>query len=552
MFKLFFCRWMKMVVLLINLRVWKFTISFSRIHSGNEEVINLLHINTNVFEETVLKKEKALKHEKNVFDMKISVYNKSDPQEIFNSLPKYLGEQSKLEKGFLRKENNGNKLEAGIIGIVKDIKTSFSEYVIIQESVKDEDGNFSHLFRIYFKIFRSTHENVQEGLEFLSKSIFACFEEMSQKDKIFIRLDQITCPEKSIILKPKEVKTQQDLNFQVCLPCMKSSLGFLFKYSGIKESMIVKMLIEADHHWLSMLFSADYNQHDQALLFGKQEIRTPILEHVAKGGNLMKVQQEDFISMLLRVDKYSNKDEEGRAGRVIAQIKEGLQSISQLTDLIKSAKGKCKMKKQTMYTKIATNFLLKFAKGVGFILADFGTDVHFTNSMRNLYIESLSFDFDKGDCQKDALTEACNSLFPTDEGTTNCFEKLQDMYFENETCYPQEVSRFNDPTDWLMMTWISGVHLVLPLIMCLLCSVNFFRSGAWWKMICTIKSFAKFRAFLLEKELFKAMAESEPEGQLIKDCKEKLDGHENCLTLSLLIESSCESSFQFFFQTLYR
>ena len=111
----------------------------------------------------------------------------------------------------------------------------------------------------------------------------------------------------------------------------------------------------------------------------------------------------------------------------------------------------------------------------------------------------------------------------------------------------QEVSRFSDPTDWLMMTWISGVHLVLPLIICLLCSITLYRANKdWWKIIGTCLPFAKIRAYLLEKKLFKAMAKSEPEVSCIKNFKETLDEHEDSLTLALLIESSCESSFQFF------
>ena len=48
------------------------------------------------------------------------------------------------------------------------------------------------------------------------------------------------------------------------------------------------------------------------------------------------------------------------------------------------------------------------------------------------------------------------------------------------------------------------------------------------------------------------MAETDPGGQQIKDCKGKIDDYEDSVTLALLIEASCESSFQFFFQTLYR
>ena len=60
---------------------------------------------------------------------------------------------------------------------------------------------------------------------------------------------------------------------------------------------------------------------------------------------------------------------------------------------------------------------------------------------------------------------------------------------------------------------------------------------------------AKIRFFILKTALFKSMAKKEND---TLDKKEEIDAFEESVTLALLIEASSESSFQFFFQTLYR
>ena len=74
----------------------------------------------------------------------------------------------------------------------------------------------------------------------------------------------------------------------------------------------------------------------------------------------------------------------------------------------------------------------------------------------------------------------------------------------------------------------------------------------WWKIFGTFPIVAKIRNFLLEKDLHKAMTAPENVETSIKKYKEESDLYKQSISIALLIEASCESSFQFFFQTLYR
>ena len=70
---------------------------------GNEEVINLLDINTDLHEDDVKKKKKELNDDQSSFIMKLRIQNTKNAVELFNNLPKYLGELTKIKTGYSKK-----------------------------------------------------------------------------------------------------------------------------------------------------------------------------------------------------------------------------------------------------------------------------------------------------------------------------------------------------------------------------------------------------------------------------------------------------------------
>ena len=329
---------------------------------GNEEIINLLEMNTEIHEKDLTDKRlKKLKNNKSVFTMKISVNNKEDPKECFNKLSTYMGEQSKLMRGFVKKDQEDRDFKAGLFAVGKDNSSTISSYIILQDSVEDKDDNKSHSFEICFKITENVDENVKKAVDFISNNIYKCFNEQ-----------QLTI--RKVFLKGEETDETREANY-IILPCLKSSLGYLFNYAGVKYSKIVTKLVKADPHWLSILFSQEYSIKDQINLFGdesskklhlqKSEEGITILKHMAKSENLMKTQQEEFISMLIHIDEELYPDKPGVADRVISKLKDGLQSSSQLTELIQSVKCKSQISTFSMHSKIVGSFVRNIAKGVG-------------------------------------------------------------------------------------------------------------------------------------------------------------------------------------------
>ena len=516
-------------------------------------MISLLLLNTDQYEIAVSNNIMKIKDDQNAFFMKLTITDKSDPTNLYNRLPKYLGEQTKIDRGYVKKKDDAKDLEVGITGVGKDNSFPIAEYTLLQKSDSNEDDNLTHSFEIQFKMTGDTDQNAKKTVEFFTKSICKSFE---QEDHSI---------EYNILLRSEQMYFDNNESNFIVLPCLKSSLDFLFNHSKLDNPKIVSMLQKANPTWLSLLFNG-YKLEGQVHLFGNSSKNplhlvegdndTNLLEFLVKGGDLMKRQQEEFILMLMKIDAKENIDEDGGSGRVVRRLKDGLQSSAQLTGLIESVKSKYPISRVTMWSNIATSLCLNIAKGIGFIFADFGTDLQFTLNMLGLYEQSLIIEEKVGDgqCQHQEIVQEIENRCKKSEyeGGMKCLEELKDVFIDEDPCFFQEVNRFTNPYDWRTMFTISCVHMLLPILMCLICSITMAFSKKkrdWWKIMGTFAVVAKIRIFILETALFKSMAKKE---NATLDKKEEIDAFEESVTLALLIEASSESSFQFFFQTLYR
>ena len=269
----------------------------------------------------------------NVIKLRIRITDTTAPEEIFKRIPKYLGEQSKLKNGFAKKGYDWKHLNAGLHGIGKDNSSPILDYLLLQDSlpaIEDEDDNVLHYFRLYFKITEDKDNYIQKAVTFFENCIYNIFTK------------QINRPEQKVALTSVEEDRREETNLLV-LPCMKSSLDFLFNHAKIDYSEIVTMLKNKDLTWLKLLFSTEYSKEDQHQLFGSKinkqfyiqqdQDGKSILQHLADGGRFTDL-QEDFISMLIRLDKMENPNRLGGAGRVIDILKEGLPTSPKLIQLV--------------------------------------------------------------------------------------------------------------------------------------------------------------------------------------------------------------------------
>eukprot|EP00092_Neocalanus_flemingeri_P008776 GFUD01009449.1.p1 GENE.GFUD01009449.1~~GFUD01009449.1.p1 ORF type:complete len:958 (+),score=187.13 GFUD01009449.1:48-2921(+) len=525
---------------------------------GNEELINLLNLNTDNCEAVVKKKGKELKDDQNSYVIKLNIDDKQNAKELFYNLPKHLGELTKIKKAYSKNTEDGKGLEAGIEGVGKDTSMHIAEYVLLQTSVvKRENGNniTSNSYEIYFKILGDMHENT---VEFFKQSVCKCF---AKEEKPM-----------STLLRSAQMKEDKEATNLLVLPLQMSSLTYLFNYSKIDHSTIVGMLEEAETTWLSLLFN-QYAFQDQVYLFGDAKVkqgRIPLhlvrsekngtlLEHIAKGGDIMKRHQDELISMLKRIDTHENADKDDGANRIISKLKEGLESSAHLSDLIDIVNSKFVMPIMKMACMIFISFCINIVVGIGFFVGDFGTDGYFTDNMRTLHGQSLSNENLNENCTNQFqkhftdLDKTCKLLSKDNNSSSTCMKDLKNIIVEGENCFFEEVNRFADPEDWDMMFKISLSHTIVPMIMYTICGCILARSRRpKWKIWGTFPLVAKLRMFYLETKLYLSKSEKKQNDKDINDIREEIYEYQETVALALLIEASSESSFQFYFQTLYR
>ena len=145
---------------------------------------------------------------------------------------------------------------------------------------------------------------------------------------------------------------------------------------------------------------------------------------------------------------------------------------------------------------------------------------------------------------------------------TNCINSLASVKQLADNCFENE-ERFTDPNDWWIAGTVSYAHCALPILIgFILWGVLQIGQG------CDLTSLrnlplpfvTRWFKFKLDGELYRNYAwpdrnkspecQSEYEAK-VKQCSENLDAHDQIVNLSLIIESSVEASFQFFFQTVY-
>ena len=199
--------------------------------------------------------------------------------------------------------------------------------------------------------------------------------------------------------------------------------------------------------------------------------------------------------------------------------------------------------------------------GWGFYVLDLFTDVLFVKDMYRLAIT----DFNQ-------TTIECKDTFDNEFLTTidrckdnfdvaDCINSLESIR-RQASCFENE-RRFEDTNDWVIAGTVSSLHCVLPFVFSFIIGAILIRHAG-----CALVSVFKFPipfltkmySFICERKLYKILAwkernkDKESGAQFESEKKTILDrisAHDHIVNLSLIIESSVESSFQFFFQTVF-
>ena len=160
------------------------------------------------------------------------------------------------------------------------------------------------------------------------------------------------------------------------------------------------------------------------------------------------------------------------------------------------------------------------------------------------------------DMEFDKVFFECKTFF--DEN--RCMDNLRKIERLGENCFENEQRFRENPEEWNLAGVISAVHFFLPFLMSFLIwiIIELGRNCGEVEIFhLPLPPLTKFYRFLCDIKLYKnyadrnAKTETEFENKK-KSILEKISSHENIVNLSLIIEASVESSFQFFFQTTFQ
>ena len=139
-----------------------------------------------------------------------------------------------------------------------------------------------------------------------------------------------------------------------------------------------------------------------------------------------------------------------------------------------------------------------------------------------------------------------------------CMESLSIVKGTAQTCVENE-ERFSEPHEWFTVGVVSGVHVGLSVIIALIiwCSIEVGRKFESFSIVnLPIPIITKFHKFICDMHLYRnenkrAKIEEKDYHAEKKKIVDKISAYEHIVNLSLIIEASVESSFQFFLQTTF-
>lgn len=247
--------------------------------------------------------------------------------------------------------------------------------------------------------------------------------------------------------------------------------------------------------------------------------------------------------------------------RLTRKLKSMIPSSNGLRGCIKSLNEKFKWSSSKLWSILVWTFFTRVILGTSFYGLDLYTDLNFS-----LYL------FHQAQTNFSAQIEKCRPSFETKFNETvekcrgtkfdsnECRILLRRVNLLSDSCFNQD-QRLDNPGDWEIAGVVSLIHCILPFLV----TISTWVLSTDWKK-CNYKIFlriplpfvTKIYEFHYMKNMFTIFTRSRQThvGREIfdKDWKkwnEKIRKQEAFVNLSLLIEASVESSFQFWFQSVF-
>ena len=325
------------------------------------------------------------------------------------------------------------------------------------------------------------------------------------------------------------------------LPAMMATYNYLLQNKTLTHAKFVGMLDEAGVDWLSFVFNG-LDLEEQGLLFSRENKEVDnLVQYIFRGEEAMLREREDFLTMMINLDKKESKDQENGPRRIIERLKRSLESSSQLSNWIDAVDAKYPMPRNKMIFRNIISFFTVIV-GVGMVVTDVGTDGSFTENMTELQREAMANETQSNCTEKyhETLDNIPNSCPHTSSDSFDCLRNLEAAVVGWQSCFNKEVNRFEEASMWGMMYKVSISHMVIPWVLSLICGVILWRrTNNWCKILEFIPVVAKLKMFYYDLQLNqrKTMEKSVENDEYIKNLKKKNEELEESVTLVIISKS---------------
>ena len=299
----------------------------------------------------------------------------------------------------------------------------------------------------------------------------------------------------------------------------------------------------------------DAEQFYQKSALKDENNKESLLSNTLKLDLLME--REGILDIIQKVEK--KKGHEDAQYRIKQQVKNAVPSSVGLRECLKSISEKFAWSSEKMVFMILMSGFINIFMGTGFYGLDLYTDAIFSKDMLNQ--RNRNFSQETTACKNEfklnftKTIKECQDLF----NSTTCMESLRKAEKIGADCFEKE-QRFRDIdniNEWSFAGVIGIVHCVLPIAMSLVLWTIYEcgQSSSFSIFNLALPFVTKFKRFLCDLELYQLYANKETEKEFeTKKLRilNQISSHEHFVNMSLILEASLESSFQFFFQITYQ
>ena len=286
--------------------------------------------------------------------------------------------------------------------------------------------------------------------------------------------------------------------------------------------------------------------------FGSPSPLTKLIKFINMGGEPFLQQREELINILISVDKKEHPNTNDPE-RVMETLKASMETGQDLSAWLDSCSNQFPKPMPAIVKSIFLSGMGAIAGCLGWA-GDIVTDGYFTRAMRNLYQSKIA---NKPSNCSAVLEESLDRIIKTCRSVSDDFDamdctKNMVLGVQDSKCLMSEENRFASPEKFLQLATISGITMILPIILSLLCGITLaYQRRNIWKVFAFFPPFARFARFIADWKLNCYLANPKDNEKKIKGVKKEIAELDETTNLSMQIEANVESSFQFSYQMLY-